>query len=248
MSTRSKRLGGPPFRCHPFGHLLSLFEALGCRVRRPGLLLACFLPGVTMCHRSFGHAVREGGDVRRPPEFGGRLNSHRADAPEVTMPDFAQFHRQLIPKRSRLVLALLLLALAGMANTKSMCEPWPEAVSCDEDSDCDDGNPCTGNSCSDGWCSPSDTELNGTPCDDGDVCTIGDSCQEGACYGGAALACDDGNACTTDSCDSESGCTNVTIDCDDGNACTADSCDAESGCANVVDRRLLSFRCRMRRR
>src|SRR5438093_1200596 len=50
-----------------------------------------------------------------------------------------------------------------------------------------------------------------------------------------AADCDDGNACTTDSCDAGA-CAYATIadcvpcttaaDCDDGNACTTDSCDA----------------------
>jgi hypothetical protein len=42
-------------------------------------------------------------------------------------------------------------------------------------------------------------------------------------------SCDDGNACTTDSCDPELGCifTNNTASCaDDGNACTSDICSA----------------------
>jgi Dictyostelium (slime mold) repeat len=46
--------------------------------------------------------------------------------------------------------------------------------------------------------------------------------------------CADGNACTTDRCDSESGnCEHVDIGpaaCDDGNACTRDTCTAAEGC------------------
>jgi hypothetical protein len=49
--------------------------------------------------------------------------------------------------------------------------------------------------------------------------------------------CDDGNACTTDSCDPATGCVNTDIsaDCDDGNACTTDSCDPATGCVNTAD-------------
>ncbi len=45
----------------------------------------------------------------------------------------------------------------------------------------------------------------GTPCDDGNACTVDDACSNRACTG-AALNCDDGNTCTTDSCDPEAGC------------------------------------------
>ena len=37
-------------------------------------------------------------------------------------------------------------------------------------------------------------------CDDGDPCTVGDSCQAGVCQPGGAVDCDDGNACTDDVC------------------------------------------------
>ncbi len=41
----------------------------------------------------------------------------------------------------------------------------------------------------------------GTSCDDGAFCTVGETCHAGACTGGAERACDDSNSCTTDSCD-----------------------------------------------
>ena len=46
---------------------------------------------------------------------------------------------------------------------------------------------------------------NGTPCDDGNICTASDVCQAGVCKGSAAgadgTACNDGDACTqTDIC------------------------------------------------
>lgn len=49
------------------------------------------------------------------------------------------------------------------------------------------------------------------------------------------ITCDDGNACTADSCDPELGCRFVDISaaCDDGDGCTDDSCDPESGCVHV---------------
>jgi hypothetical protein len=86
--------------------------------------------------------------------------------------------------------------------------------------DCDDANPCTTDSCN---------PLTGcihtpsaNPCDDGNACTIGDTCADGLCVGAGSLDCDDGNFCTTDSCDPDSGCSHIfnADPCDDGNACT----------------------------
>ena len=57
-----------------------------------------------------------------------------------------------------------------------------------------------------------------------------------ACSNGPPTDCDDGNACTDDSCDPATGlCVNTpNIDCDDGDACTDDSCDPATGlCVNT---------------
>ena len=88
--------------------------------------------------------------------------------------------------------------------------------------DCPDDDPCTAET----WTPESGCvviPLDGFPCDDGDICTIGETCQDGACVGGAALACDDGNPCTDDSCAPSSGCDFTDNDdaCDDGDPCTA---------------------------
>ena len=92
--------------------------------------------------------------------------------------------------------------------------------------DCNDNNACTTDSCSGGTCSHV-AVTDGTTCDDGDACTTADSCTAGVC-GGAALDCNDNNACTTDSC-SGGTCSHVSVadgtTCDDGDACTqTDSC------------------------
>jgi len=44
-------------------------------------------------------------------------------------------------------------------------------------------------------------------CDDGSVCTGIETCQAGVCIPGTPLTCNDGNACTLDSCDATNGCT-----------------------------------------
>ena len=97
-------------------------------------------------------------------------------------------------------------------------------------------NPCaSGTECREGACQdvPGD-------CDDGDPCTL-DSCQAGSCTHpqvpgcacGLASDCDDGDACTADACvdgrcvhDAAAlpGCCRVDTDCDDGDACTLDRC------------------------
>ncbi|MBK9261760.1 MAG: hypothetical protein IPM54_18410 [Polyangiaceae bacterium] len=69
--------------------------------------------------------------------------------------------------------------------------------------------------------------VDGTPCDDNDECTAGETCSGGACGGGTAVSCDDGNGCTNDSCDATLGCVHQANaeSCDDGNICTLnDSC------------------------
>lgn len=96
------------------------------------------------------------------------------------------------------------------------------------------------------------------PCDaDGSVCTVGDICKSGLCTIGPLQTCDDGNGCTSDSCDPKAGCLHtanatpcdadqnactvgdVCADkvcqkgplkqCSDGQVCTLDSCDIKTG-------------------
>ena len=120
---------------------------------------------------------------------------------------------------------------------------------------CDDGNPCTQDSCD-----PSQGCMHAAVdglCSDGDACTTGDLCVEGVCLGQGELACDDGNACTDDTCDTVEGCvytpsgdlctdgnacteddycmdgaciSGAPVSCDDQNACTSDACDPDQGC------------------
>lgn len=55
---------------------------------------------------------------------------------------------------------------------------------------------------------------NGTSCEDGDLCNGGETCQQGQCTSGQVPSCDDGNTCTTDSCDSQLGCVHADAQCD----------------------------------
>ena len=89
---------------------------------------------------------------------------------------------------------------------------------------CDDGNTFGGDCCSPA-CARSAA---GTPCEDGNACTVGDFCNgSGVCVAGASASCDDGNPCTNDSCSPAGGCAHVANNnvCNDALACTtADRC------------------------
>ena len=126
---------------------------------------------------------------------------------------------------------------------------------------CEDGNPCTKGACdpATGQCTFKPVE--GT-CSDGDLCTQNDKCVQGRCVG-TPVSCDDGNPCTTDSCDSTVGCIHTPkadyeqcedqnlctigdfclqgkcvpgegrLTCDDGNPCTTDNCVPTKGCVFI---------------
>jgi hypothetical protein len=133
----------------------------------------------------------------------------------------------------------------------------PEAdlpdLPCVVDTDCDDGNACTtdtcdqeagclhealqcddGNLCTDDSCAPATgCEHTAVSCDDDDACTM-DSCDKVKGCLNAAVLCNDESACTTDSCVPDTGCQWLPVDCDDGNLCTVDSCKPADGCHHVA--------------
>ena len=74
-----------------------------------------------------------------------------------------------------------------------------------------------------GSCAPADE---GQPCNDGNSCTLNDTCVSGVCTG---TSCDDGNVCTDDTCSVLTGCvfTPRSGSCDDGLFCDGtDTCSA----------------------
>jgi hypothetical protein len=105
------------------------------------------------------------------------------------------------------------------------------APACQEDSECDDHNACNGvETCVLNQCVLG-TALN---CDDGNACTD-DSCDPllGCVHDpNDAHACTDNDDCTTDVCVNGT-CVGTPISCDDGIACTTDSCVTGGGCQHA---------------
>ncbi|HAN30841.1 MAG TPA: hypothetical protein DCQ06_04525, partial [Myxococcales bacterium] len=64
---------------------------------------------------------------------------------------------------------------------------------------CEDNNPCTENGCESNAGGCVATPIDGQ-CNDGDGCTIKDTCKGAKCVG-ISQKCDDGNPCTVDLCD-----------------------------------------------
>jgi len=93
----------------------------------------------------------------------------------------------------------------------------------DDNEECDDGNLLSGDCCS-GVCT---LEAQGSACEDGNLCTGGDTCDgAGLCVTGQPLVCDDGRSCNgLESCDPGIGCVAGTPpDVDDGVPCTVVAC------------------------
>jgi hypothetical protein len=125
--------------------------------------------------------------------------------------------------------------MPGVCNTTTgVCEyaNIPDGTACTDANMCTTGDICTAGVCvpgtptvcaaatmckapgvcdvSTGVCSQLNL-VDGTPCDDGNMCTVVDTCVAGACSSGAARNCDDSNICTTDTCVAGTGCVNAPI-------------------------------------
>ena len=107
--------------------------------------------------------------------------------------------------------------------------PEPLPPICYDNSECDDSNICTTDSCQENVCiNTEDT------CDDANPCTVDGVCStETGCPAKQEVDCNDSNACTVDTCDTVLGCQHTADTCDDGNMCTLDLCDTVEGCYHV---------------
>jgi hypothetical protein len=128
----------------------------------------------------------------------------------------------------------------GVACTTDTCDPTTGCDNAQVDAACGDGNVCTVDTCDTvTGCDNDGTGVIDT-CNDGNACTTGDVClgdAAGTCAGTdtSVVDCDDGIACTTDTCDTVTGCDNTPVDaaCDDSIACTTDTCAPATGCDNA---------------
>jgi len=112
------------------------------------------------------------------------------------------------------------------------CTGWPGI-------ECGDNNACTTDSCDPKLGCQHPPVQDGQACNDNNQCTTKDECKTGACTGSQPPDCNDGKACTNDSCDPAAGCLHVPKvpccgnaqieageQCDDGNTTPGDGCDA----------------------
>lgn len=134
----------------------------------------------------------------------------------------------------------------GNICTNDNCSPsigcyytYNNGIACDDSNKCTTDDKCTNgkcigtpitcndnNICTDDSCDPALGCIfinNNLPCNDMNICTTNDHCSNGACIGGPPINCDDGNVCTYDTCDPQSGCKYTYLNgiaCDDKNSCT----------------------------
>ncbi len=95
---------------------------------------------------------------------------------------------------------------------------------------CNDNVPCTDDSCAGGVCVHTPRDYN---CDNGLFCDGAETCDPVLdCRPGTVPNCDDGRACTVDTCNQKLGCIHTPnhAACNDGNNCTTDSCNVATGC------------------
>ena len=112
------------------------------------------------------------------------------------------------------------------------CSRTPIAACCTTSSQCDDGNPCTTDSCNANVCVHTN---NTSACNDGNACTYDDACAAGTC-GGTAITCTS-DACNTRTCNGTNACTETPLSgnaCDDGDACTYDDVCAAGTCGGTA--------------
>ncbi len=152
--------------------------------------------------------------------------------------------------------ATVLLAACTPATTPATADSTSDSANPCGTAYCDDGNPCTIDSCSAetvcvhaaadstpcvttspdcptgvchaGTCVATPSVVCGVGCQLG-VCNGAGACVPGS--GAATLGCSDGDPCTNDGCVGNS-CSHSPVSCDDANVCTDDAC-SPAGCMNA---------------
>ena len=133
-----------------------------------------------------------------------------------------------------------IIVITGMAVLTVACGGTEEPSGTDvvvekcDPAACDDFNPCTDDKCGmDGSCvnAPNPAKT----CDDGNLCTLDDTCDaNGECQGGTPRTCPGDDQCLTEgTCVAETGCVYEPVvgntECDD-NPCTETNCDDTGTC------------------
>lgn len=133
-------------------------------------------------------------------------------------------------------------------------ETAPDGASCDDALPCTRDTTCTAGVCGGGapvrcttdnpcarpFCDPAvgcveELVVDGTPCDDGDLCSLASACSEGACIPTEAVQCQRGPCIEEAFCSPETGRCVVEpkpdgMSCDDRNVCTAGDFCSEGNC------------------
>ena len=105
-----------------------------------------------------------------------------------------------------------------------------------EGKSCPENTECKTYTCEDGECVAQ--LIDGSPCEDGDLCTVDDVCAGGYCTAGTQMDCGDDTSCVAFTCDGKTGeCIEVPKDnepCDDGSLCTENDVCMNGTCSGVV--------------
>lgn len=176
--------------------------------------------------------------------YGGR-NSNWPNTNNVTLNFGNQFAGQTIKIRFRIGTDFVVrtpgaqgwfidsIAVSNAANTPfHTITPDPLGCALCGGVTCNDGNPCTNDTCNGATNTCVFTNVgNGTSCNDGNGCTQSDTCQAGACVGASPVVCAALDQChVAGTCNPSTGtCSNPNkangTSCNDNNACTqSDSC------------------------
>lgn len=133
-------------------------------------------------------------------------------------------------------------AEAGAPSDGEAADAEADATASGCEGSCEDPYPCTEDLCVNGACVHE--PFTGPRECDGVECTEGDTCDRGSCVPGAARddACpDDGDPCTTESCDPQTGCNRGNasdvacddkIDCTENDACSNGVCRGDDMCTS----------------